>query len=147
MSLSDLGVLIGVLVAFIYPVIESVKTQVKNIKEKKYDKVGLFIMAMSVTVGSAYVLKNSAFIDFEAFKNFNVTDTFILGLYSGLVVTGGKDTINNFKKGKELGTSIQEQFVNLSIEEKKEVTNEMIDLVVSENGYKEDTIETPELEV
>lgn len=141
MSLSDLGVLIGVLVAFIYPVIESIKTQVSNVKEKKYDKVGLFVMAMGITIASAYILKNSAFIDFEAFKNFNDTDTLILGIYSGLVVTGGKDTISNFKKGKELGTSISEQFANLSIEEKKQVTDEMISTVVSENGYKTDTNE------
>lgn len=150
MDIAELGVIAGTLVATVYPITQSIKTQVQNIKVKKYESVGFFIIGMIVTISSAFILKGSNLVDFNALHNLNNIDTIILGIYAGLVITGGKDILSTFSKGKDLGNSLKEELSKLNADEVADVAFEVMQdkgVVFGEDlNEEQDFIENNELE-
>lgn len=126
MNFAELGAIAGTLVAVVYPVTESVKTQIKNVKDKKFESVAYFGVGMAVTIGATFLLKNSNILDFQVLKELNATDTAILGTVAGLTLTGGKDFISNIGKGKELGLSLKDELSKLSADEVADVAFETL---------------------
>lgn len=141
MDMQSIAILAGALVALVFPITESLKNQMKNIKAKNYQGVLFFVVGVAVTTATAFVLKGSQIADFKELQSLNTVDTTILGLYAGLAITGGKDLISNLQKGKALGDNLKAELSKLSADEVSELA---FDILVDKKVVFSEDVENPE---
>lgn len=79
--------------------VQSVKTQVENIKNKNWSGVAMFGCAMATGVALAFISKDSAILNVFDTQTLSTIDTVLYGLGVGFIATGGKDLINSIRGG------------------------------------------------
>ena len=81
--------------------IQALRTQAKNVIEKKYNAVINFIAAIIISIALTGFFANSEMFAVEQLQGLNLIDTLYIGVLVGLTTTGSKDLLNSILKGNK----------------------------------------------